>query len=183
MKGVIFNVVEEVVTDLWSDDLWDQVIEGAGVTGAYTALGDYPDADLHALVASASALSGIEPPDLLRAIGRRALPQLIDRLPDAAAGAGDAETLLRRVNDIIHPEVLKLYPDAIPPVFEFVESPAGLQVTYRSARRLGQLAVGLIEGCGDRFDQTTTVEAVGGDPERHETVWLVTYDRPGAGAR
>ena len=46
MKGVILNVVEEVVVDLFDEDTWDAVIENAGVSGAYTALGYYEDADV-----------------------------------------------------------------------------------------------------------------------------------------
>lgn len=175
MKGVIFNVVEEVVTELWSADMWDDVLEAADLLGAYTALGNYPDEELLALVGAASELSGLADDELLTAIGRRGLQRLVDRMPGATAGAEDAETFLRRVNDIIHPEVLKLYPAAVPPVFEFASTADGLEVTYRSARRLDQLAAGLIEGCGDLFGQTTRLVRTGGEPNDEEVVWLVDF--------
>ena len=36
MKGIIFNLAEEVVVREHGDDVWDAVLEGAGVTGSYT---------------------------------------------------------------------------------------------------------------------------------------------------
>lgn len=181
MKGVIFNVVEEVVVDLWSDDVWDDILDRAGLDGAYTSLGNYADDQLLALVEAASQLTGMTAAELTRTIGRQALPRLIERLPDAMDGVDDGEALLRRVNDIIHPEVLKLYPDAAPPVFGFEDTDAGLEVTYRSVRRLDQLAAGLIEGCGDLFDQTIELTPI---PERSRDgvfVWVARFGPRGDG--
>ena len=45
MKGVIFNVIEEVVGDLFGDETWDDLLETAEVDGAYTALGNYADTE------------------------------------------------------------------------------------------------------------------------------------------
>ena len=46
MKGVVFNIVEEVIEETLPDDAWDAAIVGSGVDGAYTSLGDYADSDL-----------------------------------------------------------------------------------------------------------------------------------------
>ena len=43
MKGVLFNVVEDVVTEALSAEAWDDVVDDSGVDGAYTSLGTYPD--------------------------------------------------------------------------------------------------------------------------------------------
>lgn len=57
MKGVVFNIVEEFVTEGWSVDDWDDLLDEAGLDGAYTTLGTYPDAQLGALVEAAAARS------------------------------------------------------------------------------------------------------------------------------
>ena len=44
MKGVLFNVVEDVVTDVLSEDAWDDAVDRSGASGAYTSLGNYDDA-------------------------------------------------------------------------------------------------------------------------------------------
>ena len=44
MKGVIFNLLERAVTDEYGADVWDDLIDDAGVGGAYSSLGNYDDA-------------------------------------------------------------------------------------------------------------------------------------------
>ena len=58
MKGLIFNVVEEVVTELYDADTWDDLLDAAGVDGAYTALGNYDDDELIGIVDAASTATG-----------------------------------------------------------------------------------------------------------------------------
>ena len=141
MKGVIFNVVGEVVTELYDADTWDDLLAGAGLDGAYTALGNYSDEELVAIVGIAAEVTSQSTDDVLRLIGRRALPKLASRLDASMLEAHDARSFLLSVNDIIHPEVRMPYPDAVPPVFDFTELETGeLDVVYRSARRLDSLA-------------------------------------------
>lgn len=163
MKGVIFNAVEEAVVHLYSEDVWDDLLEAADVDGHYTSLGDYPDADLAALVGAACPMTGMGPDDLVRTLGQHAFPHLAERYPELVDEASGTHDFLRRVNDIIHPEVLKLHPDAKPPEFDFEDRPDGvLRITYRSTRRLGVLAEGLILGAGIRFDEHVEVHTVSG---------------------
>ena len=51
MKGVIFNAIEETVRSEQGEDAWDDLLDAAGLTGAYTSLGTYPDEQVYALVA------------------------------------------------------------------------------------------------------------------------------------
>ncbi|MEM7140827.1 MAG: heme NO-binding domain-containing protein [Actinomycetota bacterium] len=173
MKGVIFNVVEEVVTELYDEDTWDALLESAGVDGAYAALGNYPDEELIGIVVAGVEATGIEADTLVRVIGQHALKGLIERMPDSVEGAEDTFTFLRRVNDIIHPEVLKLYPQATPPAFTFHDHAEGMVVHYRSGRNLPALAAGLIEGCADVFDQDVAVEILDDEVGPDTTALLV----------
>ena len=166
MKGVIFNAVEEAVTGLYSEDVWDDLLENAGLEGHYTSLGSYDDSELTALVTAACPMTGHETNDLLRVLGRSAFPHLANRYPELVDDSKGTHDFLRRVNDIIHPEVLKLHPDATPPQFDFEDRDDGaLRVTYRSARGLGVLAAGLITGAGDRFNETVEVKIISGEGE------------------
>jgi len=179
VKGVVFNVVEEVVTELYDADTWDDLLAAAGVDGAYTALGNYGDDELMAIVDAAVAATGLTPDDLWRTVGRLALPKLAARLPDLVAGAGDARSFLLAVNDIIHPEVRALYPESVPPVFEFEGSGPELLVRYRSTRRLDALAQGLMIGCGDLFDEGVDVEPADGPTAPDEALFSVRFERSG----
>lgn len=184
MKGVIFNAVEEAVVTMYDEDTWDDLLDAARLDGEYTALGHYDDAELGALVAAACPMTGHEPNELIRNIGRHAFPHLANRYPELVEGADDTHDFLRRVNDIIHPEVLKLHPDATPPEFEFERlSDRVLRITYKSRRRLGVLAEGLIMGAADCFGESVEIETVSGLGEEItvfdvKAVKLVTADGP-----
>jgi len=54
LKGVAYNILQEVVSRDYGEDTWDDLLERAGLDGAYTSLGSYPDEDLMRLVAAAS---------------------------------------------------------------------------------------------------------------------------------
>src|SRR5438874_2247890 len=43
MKGVVFNLLEEIVVREHGEETWDLLLERAGLGGVYTSLGNYPD--------------------------------------------------------------------------------------------------------------------------------------------
>ncbi len=158
MKGIIFNVVEGAVTKLHGADAWDDILDHAGVGGSYTALGTYPDAELMSIVGSACELTSADPADLLRVIGRAILPDLAASVSDLVNYDGTAFEFLGIIDDVIHVEVRKLYPDAVTPVVKTRElDERSVEVTYGSARGLWALAEGLILGAGDLFEETLVV--------------------------
>ncbi len=158
MKGIIFNLVEDVVTEDSGHDAWDDLLEHADVHGAYTAVGSYADADLDAIVAAASQAGGQQPEDVVRHIGRRSLPMLAARFPEFFELHRSVSTLLPTLNSVIHPEVRKLYPGAEPPRFEFAADDSGaILMDYHSARAMCSLAEGLTLGAGDYFGENLTI--------------------------
>ncbi len=42
MKGVVFNLLEQVVSEEAGEATWEQAISDSGVDGAYTSLGHLP---------------------------------------------------------------------------------------------------------------------------------------------
>ena len=158
MKGIIFNLVEDSVVEAHGLETWDRILEKAGLDGAYTTLGNYPDVDFVALVSAGSSLIGIEPQDLTRQIGRESAGRLAERFPRFFAPHGSVRSFLLTLNDVIHPEVLKLHLDSTPPAFWFEgHDPERLVVHYRSPRRLCSFAEGLIEGSAEHYGQKATV--------------------------
>jgi heme-NO-binding protein len=159
MKGIVFNVLEEVVSAVHGEDAWDDMLAEAGVDGAYTAVGSYPDAEFRALAAAAATRLGGEEAEVIRATGRAALPIFARRYPDLVQVHGSARSLALALNDIIHPEVRKLYPGADVPWFDCDASrPDVLILGYRSQRRLCEFAEGLLLGAGDWFGEQITVD-------------------------
>lgn len=168
MKGIIFNLVEEVVSSAYGRDTWDDLLDAAGLDGAYTSLGSYPDEDLTRLVGAASVALETPPDVVIRTIGEGAIPTLAARFPQFFQGHPSTISFVLTLNEIIHAEVRKLYPGADVPVFEFDQvSDEVLMLGYRSARMLCALAEGFLLGAatiyGERAELTQTECMLRGD--------------------
>jgi hypothetical protein len=159
MKGIIFNLLEQVVTARHGEAAWDDLLDATGLAGTYTSLGSYQDAEMQQLVVAASQALGMEPDAVLRWFGREAMPLLAQHYPAFFAPHRSTRAFVMSVNSIIHPEVRKLYTGAGCPHFHFEDAPDGaLHMGYNSPRRLCALAHGFIEGAADHFGETVNVE-------------------------
>lgn len=158
MKGIVFNLLEEVVSEEHGEDVWDRILDAAGLEGAYTAVGSYDDAEFLALVAAASGLTKTPPDALVRWFGARSLPRFAARYPAFFEGHTSARSFVLTLNDVIHPEVRKLFPGADVPNFVF-ETPDEntVELGYISPRRLCSFAEGLVEGAAAHFGETVTM--------------------------
>jgi hypothetical protein len=159
MKGIVFNLLEEIVSRDYSEDDWDALLEAAGLVGAYTSLGSYSDEDLMKLVAAASSALGMSRDEIIRWFGRNALPLLADRYPQFFKRHGSTRSFILTLNNMIHPEVRKLYPGADVPVFDFDTSSEELLVMgYASPRKMCAFAEGLIEGAASHYGEEALIE-------------------------
>lgn len=156
MKGVVFNLFEQVVSAEHGDDTWDDVLDRAGVVGAYASVGQYADGELMALIAAASEELDRPPHDVVRWFGRSAMPILHDLHPHFF-DHDDLRPFLLSINHVIHAEVRKLHPDADLPAFDFEDVDDDLVLVYRSHRRLCHLAEGFIAGAADVFGTEVSV--------------------------
>lgn len=159
MKGIVFNLLEEVVRREQDDETWDAVLREAHLEGVYASIGGYPDDHLTRLVDAASTLLGDSPDEVVRWFGRCALPLLAHRYPEFFGPPTSTLPFLRTLNDIIHPEVRKVYPGADVPVFDFEAlAPNVLRMGYRSRRKLCSFGEGLIEGAADYYREAVAIE-------------------------
>jgi len=161
MKGVLFNMAEEVIVAAHGEDTWDRALDDAELEGAYTAVGTYPFEDLVKLLDAAASILGCSRTDVLHTIGEGAIPVLADRYPAFFVDHTSTRSFVLTLNDVIHSEVRKLYPDAEVPAFEFDFDPADttrLQVGYSSPRRLCGLAEGFITGAARHFGEEAIID-------------------------
>ncbi len=158
MKGIIFRLAGQAVSDAHGEDTWDDLLDVAGAHGSYTSLGNYPDAELFRIVGAASQKLGVPPPHVVRWIGASVVPMMAAQHPDFFAPHTCTRTFLLTLNTVIHPEVRKLYPEAEAPDFDFDTSdPDVLRMTYRSARKMCAFAEGLIEGSARHYGEQVEI--------------------------
>ena len=159
MKGLVFNLLEEAVIREHGAHAWDGLLEVAGLDGAYTSLGSYPDGEIVALVQAASSALGLPANEVLRWFGRNAMPMLHERYTAFFTKHRSARSFVTSVNDIIHPEVRKLYAGASCPHFHFHDLDDGrMGVAYQSPRHMCWLAHGFVEGAADHYGATVEIE-------------------------
>ncbi len=178
MKGIMFNLLQEVVVNERGEAAWDDILSAARADGAYTSLGSYPDAELLRLLVVASPER--ETSAAVRWFGRVAMPLLARRYPMFFRDHVSTQPFLMTLNRVIHTEVRKIYPGADAPDFEFVvESENQLVLGYQSKRRLCVLAEGLIEGAADYYAERVSIRQTQCMLEGHDRCLLeCTFSRP-----
>lgn len=161
MKGVVFTEFLEMVEARFSADMVDDIIDDAQLPhgGVYTSVGTYPHSEIVAMVVALSQRSGLAVPDLVRAFGQYLFGRFVIAYPSFFKGATGAFEFLAGIEDIIHAEVLKLYPDAELPRFIVEHHDARkLVLLYQSPRHFEDLAEGLMLGCVAHFGEPIRIE-------------------------
>lgn len=161
MKGIVFTEFLEMVEGLFGDDVLEEIIERANLStgGAYTVVGTYDHRELLQLVTALSETVEIPTPKLVHEFGRHLFHRFTIGYPQFFVGQNSAFSFLARLEEYIHVEVRKLYPDAELPRFEYRHAgPDRFEMTYRSTRPLADLAEGLIAACIDHFREDIELE-------------------------
>lgn len=157
MKGLVFTEFFDMVEQVFDADMVDLLIENTqpASQGAYTTVGSYPYEELEAMVVELSKQTNMEVTPLLVAFGKHLGAQFAHKYPHFFKGSGSTIGLLKEIDDHIHVEVRKLYPDAELPEFSFDENTAeGLFILhYRSNRPLADLAHGLIMQTSQHYQE------------------------------
>ena len=159
MKGIIFSELIEMVEQNLGIEIADQMIEGAVTSnqGAYTAVGTYDHAELIALVSSLSSATSKPPSELVQSFGKHLFHRLRELYPQFFDNVHSAIEFLPMVEDYIHVEVRKLYPDAELPTFECETVNGELQITYNSTRPFADLAEGMMTACVNHFQDAVQI--------------------------
>ncbi len=160
MKGIVFTNFLEMVEQKFGYDLVDKLIEASNLPsqGIYTAVGTYAHQEIVTLVVNLSALTQISVEDLLKTFGRYMFPVLANTYSHFLKDVHSAFDLICSIENYIHVEVHKLYPDAELPHFD-VHKPSAesLVLDYHSDRSMGAFALGLLEECLAFYHENASV--------------------------
>lgn len=158
MLGIVFTEFMDMVEDRFPPEVHDQLIELAESEfksrGIYTGVGNYNHSEMIALVTRLSEESGIAPNVLVQTYGQYLFSRFYVRYPEFFDGIVNSLDFLERIEDHIHKEVKKLYPDANLPTLKSQRVDQDVLIMkYRSSRPFAYLAYGLMTGCVEHFKE------------------------------
>lgn len=158
MKGVVFNLLEEMVEQNFGVAVWDELLDATGQDGIFVSTESYPDEMLVALVVAAHEKSGIPINELVRSFGEYTFPKFYEQNKKFFTPGMSLKEFLLLVDRVIHVEVRKLHPDAALPQFDYIDDQDDeLTMIYSSPRKMCMMAEGLICGAAKHFDTDYTL--------------------------
>lgn len=161
MRGMVFTEFMAMVEDQFGFETLDTVITDADLPnqGAYSSVGAYDHKELVRMVMVLSRLTEIEASTLISAFGKYLFGRFAKKYPTFFEGPETTFEFLETVEETVHVEVLKLYPDAELPSFDFTrKTDDTVHMVYRSKRCFADLAQGLMEGCADHYGETLEID-------------------------
>ncbi|MFY8022264.1 MAG: heme NO-binding domain-containing protein [Bacteroidia bacterium] len=161
MKGIIFTEFLDMVEKKFSIDMVDQIIEASHLShgGSYTAVGTYPHTEMVELVVNLGKQTGIPVKDLLIQFGTHLFLKLAELYPQFVNEQFGLLPFLESIENHIHIQVKKLYPDAELPQFKTkLIHEKKLEMVYISERHFGDLAEGLLIGAITFFKQEASLK-------------------------
>ena len=160
MKGIVFSEFLEMVEERFGYELVDTLLVESELSskGVYTTVGTYDFGEMVVLVKGLSKHTGLEISVLLKEYGfhffsviEKSYPHFLDRTKTAFQ-------FLASIENHIHVEVQKLYPEAELPTFDTnLFSPGHLEMIYRSERSMADFAEGLIVKSLDFFGEEAEI--------------------------
>ena len=156
MKGIIFTEFLEMVEQRYSPQVLERMIAAARLPSgaAYTAVGTYDHGEMWSLVIELSKMVDVSVPDLFKSYGEHLFGRLAVVYPKLIGAVGSTFDLLQNLDNVMHREVRRLYPDAELPRFEVIErTPTRMVVVYSSKRHFADLAEGLLRASSRHFGQ------------------------------
>jgi hypothetical protein len=163
MKGIVFTEFLELVENEFGLEVVQQIIDECELDtdGVYTSVGTYSHKDMFKMVGKLSEIKGIPVPALLTVFGEYFFTTLKDKYP-VFVEKPNLFSFLNSIDQYIHPEVLKLYPDAELPRFDAeIKSDNEMMLNYMSSRKMSDLAIGLIKGAANHFKENVDVIKIG----------------------
>lgn len=156
MKGIVFREFIDMIESQFGEATVDHLIESTHPAsgGAYTTVGTYDHRELVAMVEALSTQTGISVDALQHHFGKHLANIFSRKFPSFFNDCLNTFEFLKKIDNHIHVEVKKLYPDAELPKFTYLEhSETAFELIYESQRDFSHLAHGLIEGCMEYFKE------------------------------
>lgn len=160
MKGIIFTEFLDLVEEKFGLATVNEIIEQTKLStnGSYTAVGTYPFSEMLALLKALSTKTSLSIDDLLYTYATHFFSVLVDSYPQLIESYQNPIEMLSSIENHIHIEVRKIYPDAELPSFETLEkTDQTLIMMYRSSRAMYSFGLGLMHQTFAHFNSKAEI--------------------------
>lgn len=161
MKGIVFTEFFDMVEAAHGYDMVDALIEENELKseGVYTSIGTYEYSEMVQLLVTLSQKTKTPIPVLLKSFGHYLFKTFKTAYPSFFSHSKSAFDFLESIEQYIHVEVRKLYPDAELPRFQTTRvDHQTLEMIYYSERRMADFAEGLIEKSLEHYQEKASIE-------------------------
>ncbi len=160
MKGIVFTEFLDLVEHKFGLSMVDKIIEQSKLDsgGVYTSIGTYKFSEMLQLLQNLSANTNISIDNLLLVYAEHFFSVLEDSYPGLLNTYSDPIEMLASIENHIHVEVRKIYPDAELPTFNVIEKTKNkLIMIYSSSRAMHHFGLGLMNKTFEYFNATATI--------------------------
>ncbi|WP_378186563.1 heme NO-binding domain-containing protein [Aquimarina sp. W85] len=161
MKGIVFTEFLELVEEKFGLETVDKIIVNSDLPsgGAYTAIGTYSFSEMLSLLTNLSELTDLSIDALLLTYAEHFFSVLATSYPGLIEQYTDPIELLSSIENHIHVEVQKIYPEAELPSFEVLEkNTEKLVMIYSSSRAMYSFGLGLMQKTFEHFDTKADIK-------------------------
>lgn len=177
MKGIVFTEFLDLVEDKFGLEMVDKIINQSDLEseGIYTSIGTYEFSEMLQLISHLSNNTSISIDDLLLVYGEHFFGVLRNNYRGMIDNYKEPIALLSSIENHIHVEVRKIYPDAELPTFVVLEkSDKSLIMIYKSSRALHQFGLGLMNKTFEHFNTEATIVTEKIKPDGTEVKFIIT---------
>ncbi len=161
MKGIVFTEFLELVENKFGLEMVDTIILNSNLksNGVYTSVGTYSFSEMLQLLTHLSEKTGISIDDLLLIYAEHFFEVLKNNYPELLNAYTDPMEMISSIENHIHVEVKKIYPDAELPSFEIKEKTSNsLIMIYTSSRAMHHFGLGLMKKTFEYFNVSSEIK-------------------------
>jgi len=161
MKGIVFTEFLEMVEKEFGLEVVDDIVLKSNLpsNAIYTSVRTYDFIEMQSLIANLSKVTGIPANDLIYAYGRYFFNVLNRSYHKIFEHYHSPLEMLASIENHIHVEVRKLYPDAELPSFKIIKQEKDyLEMLYFSERSMYMFAKALMEKTFEHYHAHSIIE-------------------------
>lgn len=161
MKGIVFTEFLDLVEDKFGLEMVDKIISESKLEseGVYTSIGTYSFSEMLQLLTHLSNYTDISIDNLLLVYGEHFFSVIETSYLGLLATYKDPIDMLSSIENHIHVEVQKIYPDAELPTFVVQDKTENsIIMVYKSSRAMHHFGLGLMNKTFEHFNSTATIQ-------------------------